>query len=287
MHNHRSRRHGRPVRRPHGPPRARRLRHRARLRRPVPPPRPALGSVRSIDAIGQAEAPRGPEFGLDARHDPGDDRGVGPEGRAGEVLRRRRARGFRAEPRRVRGFDLLRDGRKRPSRARSERRRIRGHQRRAHQAAEVRDGKVGELPSERHGRRGRARARRGLRRVDDGARFRRGGSVDESGNRRGRSLRDAPHGRRARGMHRAARHGADHASGWSRWGAGAPRRARRAARGHHGPTRQVSRRGDADRQRHLVSADRSMGRGGGWDGTGKGTRGAVRVGAARGVAGGL
>ena len=59
MHNHRSRRHGRPVRRPHGPPRARRLRHRARLRRPVPPPRQAFSPVRAIDAIRQAQAPAG------------------------------------------------------------------------------------------------------------------------------------------------------------------------------------------------------------------------------------
>ena len=38
------------------------------------------------------------------------DRGVRAAGRAGEVLRRRGARGVRAEPRRVRGADFLRHG---------------------------------------------------------------------------------------------------------------------------------------------------------------------------------
>ncbi|KAM3348417.1 hypothetical protein ACQJBY_021978 [Aegilops geniculata] len=243
---------GPPHRRPHGPPRPRRLRHGHAPRRPplrarhAPRPLPALrGAGQGGHAVPARHA---------AQHPRPDDGGVRlPEG-LHPVLAELRPRRLPALLQRLPRPGLLRRGH--PVRLRAvPRRRPRRDHVGAHEAAAVRHHEERQLPAQRAVHHGRGGARRVRVRVGGRAGVRRGGPHGE------RRLRHP--GRRARAP--GVRQDPQRVHRQADAGAGAEARGGRPAQGrqhpaHHRRRRQALRGDGLRRQRPARAAHRRVGR---------------------------
>uniref|UniRef100_J3KY38 Uncharacterized protein n=1 Tax=Oryza brachyantha TaxID=4533 RepID=J3KY38_ORYBR len=243
---------GRPHRRPHGAPRARRVRHRHDPRRqplrarPAPRPLPPLrrqGADR--DAVPARHA---------ARHPRPDDGGVQLPAGLHPLLAQLRAGRLPAVVARLPGAGVLR--RRHPDRLRPvPPRRARGDHVGAHEAAAVRHHEERQLPPQRavhHGRRGPRRVRFGV----GGRRgLRGGGPHGERGVRDGRRRAGAPGVRQD--PHRVHR---QEAAGAGPQAGGVRRAQGRQHPPHRRRRRQALRRDGVRRQRPPVAAHRRVGR---------------------------